>query len=372
MIKFNEHKTFIEKSVIVAVIASIAVIVYNNLSFFTTAFTTLISLSEFLFYGIAIAYALSPLANFLERKYKLGRGSSTLVTYTIVILFFYIALSFVLPVLATSIEDMVSNIPTYISQTQNFVNDVIEHELVKGLSETESVRSLVDTANQTLTNSLNGIGQYLLNLIINISSTTVSFALGLLVSAYVLIDRNRLLRNLHQIILLLFKAEKAGHIVDFAKTYSGMIGKYIGIKAVDSTIIGSISFVLLTLVESEYTLLLAITVGFTNMVPYFGPFVGEIIGFLINVFVSPIKGVAVFLVLLLLQQFDGWYLDPKMVGNRVGVRPMWIIYAVVVGGGFFGVLGMLLASPTAATIKLYYEKLVKKNSHLFNEAGDPL
>ena len=97
------------------------------------------------------------------------------------------------------------------------------------------------------------------------------------------------------------------------------------------------------------------------MIPYFGPFVGEVMGLLINVFVSPTKGIIVFLTLFLLQMFDGWYLDPKLIGDKVGVRPFWIIYAVVIGGGFFGPIGMLLASPTAATIKIYYGKLLEKN-----------
>ena len=126
-------------------------------------------------------------------------------------------------------------------------------------------------------------------------------------------------------------------------------------------IIGVLAFILLNIVQSEYAILLAILVGITNMIPYFGPFIGEIIGLLINIFVSPMKGIIVFLTLFSLQMFDGWYLDPKLIGNKVGVRPFWIIYAVVIGGGFFGPIGMLLASPTAATIKIYYKKLLVKN-----------
>lgn len=149
-----------------------------------------------------------------------------------------------------------------------------------------------------------------------------------------------------------------------------MIGTYIGIKAIDSLIIGIMAFVLLNIVKSEYAILLAILVGITNMIPYFGPFVGEIIGFLINVFVSPAKGIIVFLTLFGLQMFDGWYLDPKLIGDKVGVRPFWIIYSVVIGGGFFGPLGMLLASPTAATIKIYYGKLLDKNKDIIDELTD--
>ena len=147
-----------------------------------------------------------------------------------------------------------------------------------------------------------------------------------------------------------------------------MIGEYIGIKAIDSSIIAVMALILLTIVKSEYAFLLAIIVGITNMIPYFGPFIGEIIGFLFNVFVSPTKGIVVFLVLLALQLFDGWYLDPKLIGDKVGVRPLYIIIAVLIGGGFFGAIGMLLASPTVATLKIYYERLMKKNQEIIKNA----
>jgi len=166
------------------------------------------------------------------------------------------------------------------------------------------------------------------------------------------------------------KKEKANLAVDVIKTFNSNIGTYIVAKSIDSFFVGLVSFIGLSLVGSKYALLFGILCGITNMIPYFGPFVGEIIGFLINVFVSPAKGIIVFLTLFGLQMFDGWYLDPKLIGDKVGVRPFWIIYSVVIGGGFFGPLGMLLASPTAATIKIYYGKLLDKNKDIIDELTD--
>ena len=201
--------------------------------------------------------------------------------------------------------------------------------------------------------------------ILNLSSFLLNFIIGLLLSIYILMDKDRLILEAKRIIYLLFNRKNGGYVIDFCTLYHNMISSYIGIKAVDSTIIGCMAFVLLNLVDSNYALLLAVIVGFTNMIPYFGPFVGEIIGVLLNLWAAPIKPIMVFIVLFFLQQFDGWYLDPKLVGNRVGVRPIWIIYAVVIGGGFFGAIGMLLASPTAAVIKIYYHKLLKRQSDQF-------
>ena len=103
----------------------------------------------------------------------------------------------------------------------------------------------------------------------------------------------------------------------------------------------------------------------TNMIPYIGPFIGEAVGVFISIFVSFDLAIKTFILLFIIQQFDAWFLDPKLIGNKVGVKPLILIFAVVLGGGLFGISGMLLASPTAATIKYIYDKaMIKfKNEH---------
>ena len=167
---------------------------------------------------------------------------------------------------------------------------------------------------------------------------------------------------------MILKEEKGTKLIDLVRTYHEMIGKYIGTKAIDSAIIGVLAFLGLMLLDVPYTPLLAIVVGVTNMIPYFGPFVGEVVGAAVGLFVSPTMAITIFVFLLALQQFDAWYLDPKLIGDKVGVKPFYIILAVTIGGGFFGPIGMLLASPTMATINIYYERKVNlfktKNKNL--------
>ena len=98
----------------------------------------------------------------------------------------------------------------------------------------------------------------------------------------------------------------------------------------------------------------------TNMIPYFGPLIGELVGAFIGIFQSPGMAFMILIYLLVVQQFDAWFLDPKLVGNKVGVSPLVLIFAVTLGGGIAGALGMLLASPTAATIKIFYDKKIEK------------
>lgn len=121
-----------------------------------------------------------------------------------------------------------------------------------------------------------------------------------------------------------------------------MIGVYIGIKAIDSAIIGFISLIGLLIVGEPYAPLIALIEGITNMIPYFGPLIGEVVGAGVAIFVSPMKAFMVFILLLCIHLFDAWYLDPKLIGKKVGVSPLGIILGVAIGGGFWDLLECFL------------------------------
>lgn len=354
------------RGLIIALIISILVILIlfkliDNADIFINIIKKFISLSMSFIYGVVIAYVLTPIVKLFEKKAKLNRGLSIALTYAILIGSIALLALYAIPNLIDNIKEIGSNIPNYITSIEDMINKVIGQEEINNFINTTganiNINTYVDKAGQIIIGALEGSVMKMVSL----SSIIIQFIIGLLVAIYILMDKERLLFECKRLMYLILKKQKSDRIIEFIQTYNSMIVTYIGIKAIDSTIIGILAFVLLTIVNSEYALLLAILVGITNMIPYFGPFIGEILGFLINVFVSPMKGVVVFLALFALQMFDGWYLDPKLIGNKVGVRPFWIIYAVVIGGGFFGPIGMLLASPTAATIKIYYKKILDKN-----------
>ncbi|HCL49945.1 MAG TPA: AI-2E family transporter, partial [Clostridiaceae bacterium] len=116
----------------------------------------------------------------------------------------------------------------------------------------------------------------------------------------------------------------------------------------------------LSILKAPYTAIISMVVGITNMIPYFGPFIGMVFGVIIVIFSSPIMALWVFIFLFLLQQFDGWYLGPKILGDMVGLNPVWIILAVILGGGLFGVAGMFLGVPVIAIIKIWIDRCIDK------------
>src|SRR5690606_8042174 len=131
-------------------------------------------------------------------------------------------------------------------------------------------------------------------------------------------------------------------------------------KIIDSFIIGLLCFIGCLIMKVPYALLISLIVGVTNMIPYFGPFIGMIPAAVITLFESPIKALWVTIFIFALQQFDGLYLGPKILGIQVGMKPLWIITAILIGGGFFGVWGMLFAVPIAAVIRSLLRKYIKR------------
>lgn len=366
--KNNKYGELVAALLTTIIFAIISYKLINNLGgIFIENIRKFISLAMPFIYAMVIAYILNPIVTLIQNKCKFSRGISILVTYSIFIIIISVVCIYGIPSLFKTIKEIAGEIPNYINSAEGFIYDTLESYQIKEFINSSSIlvniESYVDKFGNVLINLLEGS----FSTVFLLSSQILKFLLGILISLYVLVDKERLINEGKRFLTLIFKKKKTDKIIELLKTYHQMIGRYIGIKAIDSTIIGCLAFILLSIVKSEYALLLAIIVGVTNMIPYFGPFIGEIIGLLINIFVSPVKGIIVFLTLFSLQVFDGWYLDPKLIGGKVGVRPFWIIFGVVIGGGFFGPIGMLLASPTVATIKIYYTKILIKSGQIVEE-----
>ena len=138
-----------------------------------------------------------------------------------------------------------------------------------------------------------------------------------------------------------------------------IFSKFVVSKMIDSLIIGFLCAILMTILRLPYVFLVSVFVGVTNMIPYFGPFIGAIPGIIIMLAVSPVKALIFAIMILCLQQFDGLWLGPKLMGNSTGMRSIWIIFAITIGGKFFGVIGMFLGVPVVAIIAYLGERYMR-------------
>lgn len=365
---FKKYKDTIIKTIIIFSLSVLFIGIAKNAPQIINILSKIITLCLPFIIGIIFAYMLNPLVNLIERKFKISRALSIAISYIGIVSFIIFLGIFILPKLYKSFLDLINELPNDIMYLQNMFNDLLGNKefnsIIQSIGVNEKdISNLIVTTMSNMGSLLNGSFIF----IKSVSTWTVNIVFGFFISIYVLIDKDRFKIESKKIIYIIFKKEKSEKIIEFLRLYRKMINTYIGIKAIDSMIIGSLAFIILHIAGSKYATILALIVGVTNMIPYFGPLIGEIIGFLLNLFISPTKAVIIFLCLFSLQMFDGWYLDPKLVGNKVGVRPFFIILAVMIGGGLFGVVGMLLASPTMAVIKHYYTKWIIKNSEIIKQ-----
>lgn len=347
----------------ILIFALIGVIGYKLIDnydyFFNIGKKFLFIISPFI-YSIISAYILNPVVSFFEEKLKMKRVISIAVTYFIIVALVFIALFFTIPSIIDSILNITQEMPTYMQVIHKWINIILENERIKGLIIQAGLLNKVQEISSQIGNLTIGLLQNLAIYLLSFTSNLVNVILGFLISIYVLADKEKFIKGARTVTYMIFKEEKGSILINFIRTYNRMIGLYIGIKAIDSAIVGFLALIGLLIVGAPYAPLVALVVGVANMIPYLGPLVGELVGTIIAIFISPIKALTVFFMLFCIKQFDAWYLDPKLIGKKVGVSPFGIILGVAIGGGFFGPVGMLLGSPTMATINIYYEKFFTK------------
>jgi predicted PurR-regulated permease PerM len=332
----------------------------DNYGYFFDIGKKILSIMSPFIYAMICAYILNPIVNFFEKMLKIKKVLAITITYSIIVALVFIILFFTIPSIIDSILNITKEMPKYVEVVQKWVDVMLKNERVKGLIIQAGLLSKFQEISTQIGSVTIDVLQNLAMYLVSFTSNLVNVILGFLISIYVLADKDKFVRGARTITYMILKEENGTKLISFIRTYNRMIGVYIGIKAIDSAIIGMIALVGLVIVGEPYAPLIALIGGITNMIPYFGPLIGEIIGVLVAVFVSPMKALIVFILLLSIHLFDAWYLDPKLIGKKVGVSPFGIILGVAIGGGFWGPVGMLLGSPTMATMNIYYEKFLTK------------
>lgn len=318
------------------------------------------TLSPFLI-AFLIAYFINPLVNNIDRllfsktlnnKFKwLHKFLSLLLAYIIVIGFIVLVLTFVIPQIIDSIlqlirqssmmYDTIMDAITMLSERYpdidfNYIQQIVNEALPDAI---DYVQALMTDIVPIIYSASMSIINWIVNII-----------LAFVISCYLMTDKHRLIHGLKRIIYSLFSEETAWKVCVTIRECNHIFSQYIIGKALDSLIIGIICFILMCILNLQYALLISIVVGITNMIPYFGPFIGAIPGILILLIISP-KSALIFLILILaLQQFDGAILGPKILGDSTGLQPIWIIFAITVGGAIGGVVGMFLGVPVIAVL----------------------
>lgn len=343
------------------IIAFILYKVINKIDFFLFMNINLLSIFSPVIWAFAIAYLLNPLMRYIERHFKVKRGWSILIIYMLVIGIATIFITIVSPKIVNSIADLAKNLPDYIKITDAWITEkVTDLKLLDKYGITpyveDSINKVIAQAGDYLKNSLSAV----VSKAINLTSTLFKIILSMIISVYFLKDKEKFILSFKKIILALLNRQKAKGIIEFASDLDRLFSQFIIGKFIDSCIIGAMCFIGLLIIKAPYALLLSLIVGIANMIPYFGPFIGAVPAVAITLFDSPVKAIWVLVFIIALQQFDGLFLGPMILGDKVGLSPFWIILAIIIGGGMFGVIGMFLGVPIMAVIKTLFDKYIDK------------
>lgn len=337
--------------------------------------------------GGVIAYLLAPFYNTLCRNlnYYLGlklkpnhakQLANTLAVLISILLGLGVVVglvALVVPQLISSMTGLVNAMPGYLDQTGTWLDDLFAtYNLgfsVQDSFDTLSANFQAWLTNNDLLSSLQNLSQQLgdgVNSLLSNVFTGVmaviqvmkNFILGFIVAAYLLADKERLAALAKKLIYALFGAQRGNDAMIRIRYIHKVFGGFILGKLLDSLIIGILCFIGASLLQLPYTLLVSVVVGITNIIPFFGPFLGAIPCALLILLTSPIKCVYFVIFILALQQFDGNILGPRILGNTTGLSAFSVLFSIILFGGLFGFVGMIIGVPLFAVISSLVAELV--------------
>lgn len=327
--------------------------------------------------GVILAYILTPLLNALERKIvkpffqfihcshkkKQLRMVSILLTMAVVIVVIYGFFSMAIPQIINSIKTIVYQFPTYVDTLTFWISQLLnDNPEIEGFV-TDAISQysvyIEDFINAKVLPQLNNIIMIISMSVYSIFKEFWNFIIGFIISIYVLGSKEIFAAQAKKILYAFLSVESANRLISNArfsnKTFCGF---FVG-KILDSIIIGIICFVVTSIMGTPFNVLISVIIGVTNIIPFFGPFLGAIPSILLILFIDPIQALYFLLFVLILQQVDGNIIGPKILGNSTGLSSFWVIFSITLFGGFLGVFGMIIGVPIFAVIFAFIKSLVE-------------
>lgn len=314
--------------------------------------------------GFAIAYLLNTPITFFERKVyrrlKWKRGLAIATIYLLAVIVLAILLNMILPQVISSVMELINNIEVYLGNLNTLVDDLVARfNLQDGIDNgiDSFVVSYEDLLKQ-LAKELSAALPKLLNFGVAVGNSVVVAITALISSIYMLSGKNTLTSQIKKLLFAVFPVKKVEHFLQNCHRANDIFVGFINGKLIDSAIMGVLCFLLCSILSIPYAPLISVVIGVTNVIPFFGPLVGAIPSVMLLIIINPWAALRFGIMIIALQQFDGNILGPKILGNSTGLSAIWVLVAIVVGGGLFGFPGMLLGVPTFAVIYMLTKDFV--------------
>jgi predicted PurR-regulated permease PerM len=346
----------------------------------------LISVLSPLIYGCVIAYIMLPFMRFCERKLlrfkedsafgkKIKRPLAVMLTMLLFLLIVTVIVVLIIPQVGNSFVELESQINNYVSAAQNLADKIIrDFPLFNGQYENLSEFLDVNELTTDIKGFISGFYGYLEQGAKYLISYAGSFVIevknaliGFIVAIYLLSSKERLAAKTKKILSAVLNRRHYVNLINLVRFTDKTFGGFVIGKIIDSIIIGVLTFIVMSIIGMPFTPLISVIVGITNVIPFFGPFIGAIPSAFIMFIAEPKMTVWFVLMIFIIQQLDGNVIGPKILGSSTGLTSLAVLIAIMIGGGFFGVAGMILGVPAAAVICALVkqktdEKLLKKNA----------
>lgn len=339
-----------------------------------------------LFLGTILAYLFNRPVMALEKVFKKTKGKrviSIVIVYVIIFGAIVGTIDFVVPKVQQNLLQLINNdLPEYSSVMKYNLEQTITWAKEKNITfNNRKINDYIDKfSNGSYVEKFSNISNIVLNWVIKFATSIThwvfNFSLAMVLAFYMLLNKEKLLYSIKDIINLFVNKKYSERIFYEADQFNLILGSYISGVLIDAINMSILATLGLLIIGHKYFLLMGITVGALNLIPYFGSIISTAIGCILGLFQGIPTVVYTLIVLISLQQIDGNIIQPKIIGKRVGLGPLWVITAVLAFGSFWGVFGMILAVPFTALLKTTLERLIQKkrekvqNEQLANTAPE--
>lgn len=328
--------------------------------------------------GLVLTYLLMPVKNFIEKpvyewfiskkieeknakKWSRGVGITGALIFLFVIIAILIAM--MVPALVTSVVGLIESMPGYVESFIEWIEDIgVGNSALVAFIE-NTITSITDELDKWAKTELLPIAQqYIAQItsgVFSIVKAVLNFLIGIIVVVYVMTIQDTLLGQCKKVIYALFPAKKGNVIIKTIRKSNDIFGGFVIGKIIDSAIIGCIAYVGCIVLNIPSAFLVAFIIGVTNVIPFFGPFIGAVPSVLLVLIQSPIHGLYLVIFILFLQQVDGNIIGPKILGNKTGLASFWVLSSILIAGGLFGFFGMVLGVPVFAVFYYIWQEFVK-------------
>ena len=339
----------------------VLVMVLSRLGLIAGGVAWVLGLVKPLLIGFALAFVLNRPCHFFFRLYDRGlsrtraRGAArplaVVTSYLVLILAIAAIFSFVVPKLVESIQTFALNLGGYLANVQGWYNDIISyfHLDVEALDLSGLNDVLKNLFNYVL-GFLSDLGPHLLELTSGIVSMVVTGVLSLVFSIYMLSGRDTLMSQCRRVLRAYVPARFADPLTDVVHLTADTFTRFVTGQLIEACILGGLCAAGMLFIQADYAPLIGVIIGASAIIPVAGAYIGAIVSALLLVMVSPIKALVFLVFLVVLQQIEGNVIYPKVVGTSIGLPGIWVLTAVTVGGGLFGLLGVLLSVPVASVL----------------------